>query len=103
VACKKEKEINNPTIVGAWETIMPRYDGTRDTLVFTKHNRVERYHVLDGYTYTVSSDTIYFTKNQATFGCQFLLGQEMLTIFRFKPNSDIQVIEDISFIKIAEL
>ena len=99
---KDEAEPSKDEIIGTWIEKNPElFDGISDTIIFSEESLVKKHSYFDGWSYTTSTDTISFQKDEMTkkFLYSTANDNEMI-IYNFIDRSITSQVKDIQFTKI---
>ncbi len=99
---EEEPEPSKDKIIGTWIEKNPElFDGISDTIVFLEDASVKKHFYFDGWSYTTSTDTISFQKDEIIKKFLFSTADENeMVIYNFIDRSITSQVKDIQFTKI---
>ena len=99
---EEEPEPSKDKIIGTWIEKNPvLFDGISDTIIFLEDASVKKHFYFDGWSYTTSTDTISFQKDEIIKKFLFSTADEnKMVIYNFIDRSITSQVKDIQFTKI---
>lgn len=99
---KSNPEHSKNKIIGIWIEKNPElFDGIPDTIILTEELLVKKHFYFDGWSYSTSSDTISFQRNEKVKKFLYSTSHENeMVIYNFIDRTMTPSVKDIQFTKI---